>query len=260
MNQKKPKLHLIIPSPEKPNTTINMISTAMSIPPGTYLPPAIVSPSRAPTSDFIDYYSVLGLDIWATSEEIKAKHRKLRADYFTNSPVKYRPLQEAYLVLVDSEARLQYDTVYRQRIGMPPPPPFQLKADEASATTPGDQSSAVRTMAHGIESQLACKSHVSPPRNVAEEAEVQPVEHVPFPEEEVVDMTESPTDEEDRISSYHGDDLNWALKHFNPIYEPIIGTEEYWSFIPLPHAFTKNGKAKKMPMYTGSLATMARPY
>ncbi|KAF2257012.1 hypothetical protein BU26DRAFT_575424 [Trematosphaeria pertusa] len=72
--------------------------------------------------EFQNYYAILRLDHWATSEEIKDAYRKLRAEYFHTDAGKYRALQEAYAVLVDRNARWNYDCVYRERIGVPQPP------------------------------------------------------------------------------------------------------------------------------------------
>jgi curved DNA-binding protein CbpA len=65
----------------------------------------------------------MGLDCWATSEEIKEAHRRLRAVYFRTDSEKYHALQIAYGILVNAEARFRYDEVYRARKGLPPPQP-----------------------------------------------------------------------------------------------------------------------------------------
>ncbi|PVH98358.1 hypothetical protein DM02DRAFT_531270 [Periconia macrospinosa] len=164
----------------------------------------MTSPSLAETyvgifsaGELIDHYEILGLDMWATSEEVKNKYRQLRADYFENAPEKYRALQAAYLVLVDREARLKYDTLYRQRFGMPPPP---------SSKTPAP---------------VARKDSMSV------------------------------------VESQQNDDPNWALKHFNPVYNPTIGTRTYWSYIPI--AIDESGTFLSIPKYTGEMAKYARP-
>jgi hypothetical protein len=75
----------------------------------------------APPDPFVDHYSIMNLDMWATSEEIKEAHRKLRAEYFSTDAVKYKALMTAYSVLIDTEERWAYDREYRARMGMPPP-------------------------------------------------------------------------------------------------------------------------------------------
>jgi curved DNA-binding protein CbpA len=70
---------------------------------------------------FVDHYAILGLDCWATSEEIKAAFRRLRAEFFRADVNKYRALQAAYDALVDVQARQSYDMEYRSRVGLPVP-------------------------------------------------------------------------------------------------------------------------------------------
>lgn len=172
------------------------------------------------STDLVDHYKILDLDHWATSEEIKHEYRRLREQYFKGSPDKYRALVTAYTVLVDREARLEYDTVYRQRIGLPAPPrpvessPFtEVKSQAAAMPT---QPTAVRDIVNGIESKL---SEQSDPRR--------------------------------------SDDPNWALKHPNPVYKPMYGTQAYWSYIPI--ALKHIGEKKRMPKYIGEIAKLARP-
>lgn len=82
---------------------------------------SVSTPTSAPPL-FADHYRTLGLDHWATSEEIKTAYRQLREEYFNTDAIKYRALQAAYAVLVDWEARRAYDVVYRERLGVPGPP------------------------------------------------------------------------------------------------------------------------------------------
>jgi len=96
----------------------------MPLPKGLYYSPASASlPNtfHTPTS-WADYYAVLGLDLWATSDEIKEAFRQRRKGLFLTDASKYRELQAAYGCLVDVQARYEYDVVYRQQKGLPPPP------------------------------------------------------------------------------------------------------------------------------------------
>lgn len=58
------------------------------------------------------------------------------------------------------------------------------------------------------------------------------------------------------------DDPNWALKRHRRLYEPMIGTQPYHSYIPLPGSYDVNGRCRLSscrPVYVGCFATMARP-
>jgi hypothetical protein len=96
--------------------------------------------TAAPPDPFVDHYSIMNLDMWATSEEIKEAHRKLRAEYFSTDAVKYKALMTAYSVLIDAESRLDYDREYRARIGMPPPVSLNATLQQASPSEAQDES------------------------------------------------------------------------------------------------------------------------
>jgi curved DNA-binding protein CbpA len=98
--------------PAKPTPTGIFISPVCHATPHL---PSLLSP------DFTDYYSVLHLSHLATSDEIKTAHRKLRVQYFETDANKYNALQTAYAVLIDGEARRNYDVVYRMRFGLAVP-------------------------------------------------------------------------------------------------------------------------------------------
>jgi hypothetical protein len=103
-------------------------NTIAHIPSGVYLSPAstTLTRSRSPSLDteFIDHYAVMGVDNWATSEEIKTAFRRLRGTYFNTDAVKYRALQAAFDVLADRDARRTYDGMWRERRGLPGPSPL----------------------------------------------------------------------------------------------------------------------------------------
>jgi hypothetical protein len=92
-----------------PRIKIMASNTIAHIPSGVYLSPAstTLTRSRSPSLDteFIDHYAVMGVDNWATSEEIKTAFRRLRGTYFNTDAVKYRALQAAFDVLADRDAR-----------------------------------------------------------------------------------------------------------------------------------------------------------
>lgn len=103
-------------------------NTTAHIPSGVYLSSASTTLTRSRSlsldTEFIDHYAVMGVDNWATSEEIKTAFRRLRGTYFNTDAVKYRALQAAFDVLADREARWTYDGVWRGRRGLPGPSPL----------------------------------------------------------------------------------------------------------------------------------------
>ena len=60
-----------------------------------------------------DYYEILGLQDTATQQEIKTAYRRLalkfHPDKNKNTGDKFRKINEAYTVLKDERARLNYD-------------------------------------------------------------------------------------------------------------------------------------------------------
>jgi hypothetical protein len=117
-----------------------------SLPSGIYINHTSTTLSSSPHGNyvakgFVDHYAILNLDCWATSEEIKASYRALRAQYFTTDPIKYRALQAAFDALVDRQARIAYDKVYRMRLGLPAPVdalPLSIIAIEGSCDVVSD--------------------------------------------------------------------------------------------------------------------------
>jgi curved DNA-binding protein len=68
------------------------------------------------TTDFKDYYSILGVSKTATADEIKKSFRKLALKYHPdrnpgdkNAEARFKELSEAYEVLSDAEKRKKYD-------------------------------------------------------------------------------------------------------------------------------------------------------
>ncbi|KAF2029044.1 hypothetical protein EK21DRAFT_68384 [Setomelanomma holmii] len=58
-------------------------------------------------------------------------------------------------------------------------------------------------------------------------------------------------------------DPNWALKRHRRLYEPVIGTQPYQSFIPILHDYTGRERhpvlKSRRPVYIGEAAINARP-
>jgi len=69
-----------------------------------------------PSTEFKDYYAILGVSKTASSDEIKQKFRKLALKYHPDrnpgnkqAEAKFKEISEAYEVLSDAEKRSQYD-------------------------------------------------------------------------------------------------------------------------------------------------------
>jgi hypothetical protein len=107
-----------------------MADQTASTPSGIYLSPVSTTfththtPSPCDHTDFTDHYAVMGLDNWATSEEIKTAFRRLRGTYFNTDAAKYRALQAAFDVLANREARWSYDRAWGEAKGLPGLPPL----------------------------------------------------------------------------------------------------------------------------------------
>jgi hypothetical protein len=99
---------------QKPNRKMSLPRTACLSPAS-----AALTPSTSLTT-FTNHYEVMKLDPSATTEEVKAQFRKLRAEYFASDASRYRQLQTAYAVLVDGETRREYDELYRASMELPP--------------------------------------------------------------------------------------------------------------------------------------------
>jgi hypothetical protein len=65
-----------------------------------------------------------------------------------------------------------------------------------------------------------------------------------------------PEEEEEEEEEVRDDDPNWALKRYQPLHEPVLGSEPYMSYVPLPtHALL----FCRGPTYTGEFAFNAMP-
>ncbi|KAF7570112.1 DnaJ DnaJ-class molecular chaperone with C-terminal Zn finger domain [Pyrenophora tritici-repentis] len=128
------------------------------------------------TAEPIDHYKILEITPAATTDEVKAAYRKLRAVYFSSNAQKYRRLTAAFDVLMDPEARQVYDLNY-------------------------------------------------------------------MPQEEIQEEVRD-------------DDPNWGLKRYQPTHNPMLGSEPYFSYIPLP---TQSLPKCRQPSYLGVYAAYALP-
>ncbi|KAF2737591.1 hypothetical protein EJ04DRAFT_521098 [Polyplosphaeria fusca] len=206
-----------------------------SIPSGVYLNPASAhlrpeSTSLISIEELPDHYEILGLDIWATSEEIKASYRQLRGQFFRSEPQKYRKLQAAFDVLANRDSRLAYDKVYRVAKSLPEPAPHQGK-------TIGQVERLVAKM------NLASPSPPPPPRvegsGPVEEMQIAVAKEA----EEKVDV-----------------DPNAALKNFKLLYKPLIGTLPYHSLVPIATSYDGGNSPKcGRPKYVFAAAMNSLP-
>jgi hypothetical protein len=206
-----------------------MTNQTASTPSGIYLSPVSTTLTHTHTLspcdyiDFIDHYAVMGLDNWATSEEIKTAFRRLRGTYFNTDAVKYRALQAAFDVLANREARWSYDRVWREWRGLPGPPPLV-------AHNVGIVKERVGILERKDSKEVLCSAPV------CEETEVEEEE-----EEEVM------VGEEDLMV----------------VHAPVTGTREYHSHIPIlsvyegqsMHPTLKCGR----PKYVLEIAEKAMP-
>ncbi|KAJ4297849.1 hypothetical protein N0V90_005748 [Kalmusia sp. IMI 367209] len=229
-----------------------------------------------------DHYAALGLDHWATTEEVKAQFRALRSEYFNTDVTKYRKLQMAYAVLVDWEARRKYDVEYRQRLGLPPPPsPPPTESSTSSPTKPplSDQSRSLSVSSassvspfssvKAAVSRLDAQTEHGDKRRVQvarlEEEHQREAEEERRREEEEERRREEEEEEEERRRKGKEErrlaDPDWALKHFSPVCKPMIGTVPYHSYVPTAVVYEHGGKKTKArrPSYMRGIAKNARP-
>lgn len=69
--------------------------------------------------------------------------------------------------------------------------------------------------------------------------------------------------EEDEIEAARSEDPNWALKRHRRLYEPVMGTQPYASYVPIHIAYDGRERHSvfgcRRPVYVGSIAANARP-
>lgn len=221
-------------------------SNRMSLPKNYCMSAASVSLTPgASLANFPNHYAILQLDQWATTEEVKVQYRKLRAEYFTTNAEKYRQLQSAYAVLVDWEARREYDVVYRVWMGIPP---FENGNLEMAAV--------VKAAVSRIDAQI------EPFQEEKNRVEMCKFEEQRRLEEEQKRLAEEEQrlreEEEQRCREA---DTNWGLKHFAAQYSPLLGSEPYHSYVPVAKGYTHGDSKPKSrrPTYVGRIAGNATP-
>ncbi|KAL1605267.1 hypothetical protein SLS60_004814 [Paraconiothyrium brasiliense] len=223
---------------------------------------ASLTPSNCLTS-FTNHYEVLGLDHWATTEEVKVQFRKLRVKYFSTDVGKYRQLQTAYAVLVDWEARREYDAVYRVSMGLPP-----LAGERASASG-STREKATDEMV--LASSRSASSTGSPPKSAIVKVAVSRIDaqtradtgsiQMAKLEEELRRVEEEQHQHEEEQRRLREAEPNWGLKHFSPQYKSVIGTRRYSSYVPIAEKYEHDEMKprSKRPTYIGGIATNALP-
>jgi curved DNA-binding protein CbpA len=213
------------------------------------------------------------LDPSATTEAVKAQFRKLRAEYFASDASKYRQLQTAYAVLVDGEARREYDELYRASRGLPAlaSESASEKSADTSSTSAGSVSSLrgsvlVKAAVSRIDAQSQDGKIEEQRRREEEEQRRHEEEEEQRRREEGEEQRRRAEEEERRRAEeeeqHHREaDPNWGLKHFSPLYEPLIGSEPYHSFVPVAAEYelrTTKTRSRR-PTYVGEIAVKAAP-
>jgi curved DNA-binding protein CbpA len=245
------------------------ITTPSTSPKGIFLCPPVF-PSQTP-STFVDHYAILDLDRYATSEEIKAAHRNLREDYFRTDAQKYAALQAAYAVLVDWDARREYDIMYRKEFGLPAPPEAKVSGKVEAMIAKVEKASLAEvekekrlTLAIGIPAAPTSEEeeedvHVSP-RDFPSPTPSSPLEELAY--ERGDSLAEQLREEED-LDEDRDQDPNWALKHSTPKFTSVLGSRPYPSFVPVARAYEGRKTHRELgcarPRYEGGIAGNARP-
>ncbi|KAF2177195.1 hypothetical protein K469DRAFT_697399 [Zopfia rhizophila CBS 207.26] len=202
-----------------------------------YLSSASASLSRKPprsartpnishaTAEFVNHYAVMGLDIWASYDDIVHAHRKLRAEYFKTDAGMYRKLQAAFDLLADREARSVYDKQYRTIMGVQPPLPLPSCENEND-----------NALALAIEEDLEL-SPAAPATGTAEMVH----------------------DEQGFLADkQYESEVSKKVK-----YIPVIGTRPYHSYIPIHTDYTDRATHPRMlcarPKYVLVRAKLSKP-
>lgn len=186
---------------------------------------SVLSPTTSETSDSTDHYAILELPFTATRDDVLAAFRRLRVVYFQSDAKKYRALQTAMEVLANPVTRQEYDSTYQ---------PLAVQA------------------APSLNEVLEQTKHGRKDSAHSDRSAVQPV----LEEDEEEAMVAE-------IAAARSQDPNWALKHHRPLYEPVMGTMPYHSFVPILdvyHGLLRHPTLKcRRPVYTGEMAINSRP-
>lgn len=188
------------------------------------------SPLLSPSNEVlpVDHYAILELDPQASTDDIKAAYRRLRVVYFQSDAKKYRALQAAFDTLLDPEARQAYDSSGAARVS-------------SSLTSLGGTGGTGETGETG-ESKHERKDSVTGTDGV------------------MTTVSEEEEDMEDPQTQRH--DPNWALKRHQRRHNHLIGTQRYWSHIPMASRYNRRDTdllACRRPTYLGQFAIMACP-
>jgi hypothetical protein len=150
----------------------------------------------------------------------------------------YRRLQAAYEVLVFTDSRHAYDTIYRNMKGLPPPPPL------GTVASPG--------MVKAITKEKApIQAQVEKMRNVFE-----PIKAM---------KDETATSLKTKLQSLapiRADDPHYALKKFSvhQLEKAMLGRRPYWSYIPILTSYDGKHTLKcSPPKFVGSVAHNSLP-
>ncbi|OAG05213.1 uncharacterized protein CC84DRAFT_1218580 [Paraphaeosphaeria sporulosa] len=211
---------------------------------------AALTPSTILTS-FPNHYEVMKLSPSASTEDVKAQFRTLRGEYFASDAGKYRQLQTAYAVLVDSEARREYDELYRASMGLPVQPVANDPLESSGSASPSLRKSAlVKAAVSRIDAQSQEPSREEQQRLAGEELRLRQ-------EKENEEERRRRAEEQRQREA----DPNYGLKHFTPVYVPLIGSQPYHSYVPVAaeHEGMERKRKSRRPMYVGKLAAKAVP-
>lgn len=207
--------------------------------------------------------------------------------------MKYRELQTAYAVLVDWEARREYDGVYRVSMGLPAlagkgggdvgrsktrPASTSTSASASTSTSTSASTSAdslARTESRGrktvrdavmrIDAQVQGQVQGEAGKRFVEVLKAEEKYWIAEQEVEVVaevEVEEEQRDIAEEAEQYRReDDPNWGLKHFSPQARPLLGTEPYHSWVPVARRYEHGRKKPKSrrPTYVREMAAKAVP-
>ncbi|KAL5383990.1 hypothetical protein PMIN02_009412 [Paraphaeosphaeria minitans] len=205
---------------------------------------AALTPSTTLTS-FPNHYEAMQLTPSACTEDVKAQFRTLRGEYFACDAGKYRQLQTAYAVLVDSEARREYDELYGASMGLP--------------RTAGETGESSGSASASLRKSALVKAAVS--RIDAQAQEPDLGQRLRAEEELRLRREQEEAEEEEEGRRQREADPNYGLKHFSQVHAPLIGSQPYHSYVPVAAEYEggKRTRRSRRPMYVGELAAKAVP-